>query len=241
MFTNDIVGSSVGDDGRRDPFTRAALHRGRADQRDAAAGRAASLDRRRERRPVAPARALHQGGRREQGDEDDRAPDLAPRPLPARRRPDPVPRARLLGGALHGAERELRPSAPGRAGGERRAVRRPDRVRGLRLHGQGRARERVGAGGDRAGAGAAAGAPASSPLGSRTTRTSPGSRTPEPDLAGYEVVWRETTEPEWTHSIRVGNVTSYTAEGMSKDNFQFGVRAVDRDGNRSPVSFPLPG
>jgi hypothetical protein len=64
---------------------------------------------------------------------------------------------------------------------------------------------------------------------------------PEPDLAGYEVVWRETTEPEWTHSIRVGNVTSYTAEGMSKDNFQFGVRAVDRDGNRSPVSFPLPG
>jgi hypothetical protein len=54
-------------------------------------------------------------------------------------------------------------------------------------------------------------------------------------------VWRETTEPEWTHSIRVGNVTSYTAEGMSKDNFQFGVRAVDRDGNRSPVSFPLPG
>ncbi len=64
---------------------------------------------------------------------------------------------------------------------------------------------------------------------------------PEPDLAGYEVVWRETTEPEWTHTIRVGNVTRYTVEGMSKDNFQFGVRAVDREGNRSPVSFPLPG
>ncbi len=64
---------------------------------------------------------------------------------------------------------------------------------------------------------------------------------PEPDLAGYEIVWRETTEPVWTHSIPVGNVTSYTVEGMSKDNFQFGVRAVDRDGNRSPVSFPLPG
>ena len=64
---------------------------------------------------------------------------------------------------------------------------------------------------------------------------------PEPDLAGYEVVWRETTEPVWTHAIRVGNVTSYTVEGMSKDNFQFGIRAVDRDGNRSPVSFPLPG
>jgi Peptidase family M28 len=62
----------------------------------------------------------------------------------------------------------------------------------------------------------------------------------EPDLAGYEVVWRETTEPLWTHSVRVGNVTSYTAERMSKDNLQFGVRAVDRDGNKSPVSFPLP-
>jgi hypothetical protein len=43
-------------------------------------------------------------------------------------------------------------------------------------------------------------------------------------------VWRETTEPEWTDSIKVGNVTSYTAKGMSKDNFQFGVRAVDPDG-----------
>jgi Peptidase family M28 len=63
---------------------------------------------------------------------------------------------------------------------------------------------------------------------------------PEPDLAGYEVVWRETTEPLWTHSVRVGNVTSYTARRMSKDNLQFGVRAVDRDGNKSPVSFPLP-
>jgi hypothetical protein len=62
----------------------------------------------------------------------------------------------------------------------------------------------------------------------------------EPDLAGYELVWRETTEPQWTHSLRLGNVTSYTAKGMSKDNFFFGVRAVDRDGNRSPVSYPRP-
>lgn len=62
----------------------------------------------------------------------------------------------------------------------------------------------------------------------------------EPDLAGYEVVYRDTVEPYWTHRIRVGNVTSYTAEGLTKDNFLFGVRAVDRDGNRSPVSFPRP-
>ncbi|HWS56460.1 MAG TPA: M28 family metallopeptidase [Pyrinomonadaceae bacterium] len=62
----------------------------------------------------------------------------------------------------------------------------------------------------------------------------------EPDLAGYEVVWRETTEAEWTHSRPVGRVTSYTVKGMSKDNFFFGVRAVDAQGNRSPVSYPRP-
>jgi hypothetical protein len=62
----------------------------------------------------------------------------------------------------------------------------------------------------------------------------------EPDLAGYEVVWRDTTEPVWTHSRWVGNVTSYTVAGLSKDNYFFGVRAVDRDGNRSPVSYPRP-
>jgi hypothetical protein len=62
----------------------------------------------------------------------------------------------------------------------------------------------------------------------------------EPDLAGYEVVFRETTEPEWTHALRVGRVTSFTVKGMSKDNFFFGVRAVDREGNRSPVSYPRP-
>lgn len=60
------------------------------------------------------------------------------------------------------------------------------------------------------------------------------------DLAGYEVVWRDTTSPEWTHSVNVGNVTTYTAKGMSKDNYFFGVRAVDKDGNKSPVVYPRP-
>ncbi len=62
----------------------------------------------------------------------------------------------------------------------------------------------------------------------------------EPDLAGYEIVWRDTTSPVWTNSRAVGRVTSYTMPGMSKDNYFFGVRAVDRQGNRSPVSFPKP-
>jgi hypothetical protein len=59
----------------------------------------------------------------------------------------------------------------------------------------------------------------------------------EPNLAGYEVVMRETTSPDWTDSTDVGNVTSVTLD-ISKDNVQFGVRAVDDAGNRSPVAFP---
>jgi hypothetical protein len=32
----------------------------------------------------------------------------------------------------------------------------------------------------------------------------------EPDLKGYEIVWRATTDPTWTHVIPVGNRTSDT-------------------------------
>ncbi|GAA0400888.1 M20/M25/M40 family metallo-hydrolase [Streptomyces luteireticuli] len=64
-------------------------------------------------------------------------------------------------------------------------------------------------------------------------------RGPEPDLAGYEVVWRETTESEWTHVIPAGNVTRHTVD-MSKDNVFFGIRALNRSGLRSPVAFPAP-
>ena len=60
------------------------------------------------------------------------------------------------------------------------------------------------------------------------------------DLAGYEIVWRDTIAPFWTNSLFVGNITAYTAKEMSKDNYFFGVRAVDKAGNKSPVSFPRP-
>ncbi|MGD9588954.1 MAG: M20/M25/M40 family metallo-hydrolase [Pyrinomonadaceae bacterium] len=62
----------------------------------------------------------------------------------------------------------------------------------------------------------------------------------ESDLAGYEVVWRETPSAEWTNSQAVGNVTSFTAKNRSKDNYFFGVRAVDKAGNKSPVTYPRP-
>jgi len=63
---------------------------------------------------------------------------------------------------------------------------------------------------------------------------------PEADVAGYEVVWRDSTEPLWTHARRFGNVTGATIENLNKDDNQVGVRAIDRDGNRSPVAFPVP-
>jgi hypothetical protein len=50
-------------------------------------------------------------------------------------------------------------------------------------------------------------------------------------------VTRETTLPIWIDAIDVGNVTTVTLD-MSKDNVQFGVRAVDQNDNRSPVAFP---
>ena len=60
---------------------------------------------------------------------------------------------------------------------------------------------------------------------------------PEPDLARYEVVMRETTAADWTAAIVVGNVTAVTLD-ISKDNVQFGLRAVDQSGHLSPVAFP---
>jgi hypothetical protein len=60
---------------------------------------------------------------------------------------------------------------------------------------------------------------------------------PEPDLSGYQMVMRETTAADWTDALDVGNVTTITLD-ISKDNVQFGVRAVDQAGHRSPVAFP---
>ena len=58
------------------------------------------------------------------------------------------------------------------------------------------------------------------------------------DLAGYEIVWRDTTSAEWTDAAFVGNATTFTVKGISKDNYFFGVRAVDKDGHRSQVVYP---
>jgi len=63
---------------------------------------------------------------------------------------------------------------------------------------------------------------------------------PAADLDGYEIVWRETTSPEWQFAIPVGTATAATVD-LVKDNVFIGVRAVDVDGHYSPVAFPVPG
>jgi len=59
---------------------------------------------------------------------------------------------------------------------------------------------------------------------------------PEPDLAGYSVVIRKTTSPDWEREINVGNVTSYTLPNVNIDEVVLGVKAIDKEGNESLVA-----
>lgn len=66
-----------------------------------------------------------------------------------------------------------------------------------------------------------------------------------PELAGYRVHWRLTTNPQWTHSVFVpdsgqGEGMAYTLENVVIDNYFFGVSSVANDGSESPVVFPGP-
>ena len=63
----------------------------------------------------------------------------------------------------------------------------------------------------------------------------------EADLAGYRIVWRDTTSPFWEHAIDVPkDVTRKTLAGLSKDDVIFGVEAFDSKGHVSPAVYPLP-
>lgn len=62
----------------------------------------------------------------------------------------------------------------------------------------------------------------------------------EANLAGYEIVWRPSSQQQWTHMLPVGNVNSVLVS-VSKDNVIFGVRAVGTNGWKSPAVFPFPG
>ncbi|KAJ4364438.1 hypothetical protein N0V83_009032 [Neocucurbitaria cava] len=59
-------------------------------------------------------------------------------------------------------------------------------------------------------------------------------------LASYEIVWRATTASLWTRMLDVGKVGAVTLP-LSKDNVIFGVRAVGTNGYKSPAVYPFPG
>lgn len=69
-----------------------------------------------------------------------------------------------------------------------------------------------------------------------TTTTLRWTHSPEPDVAGYEVVWRDTTSPVWDHAKDVGDKSEITLD-IPKDDVFFGVRSYDKDGYKSPVVF----
>jgi hypothetical protein len=60
-----------------------------------------------------------------------------------------------------------------------------------------------------------------------------------PAGATFEVVYRDTDQPDWTSFVSAGDNTTI-ALPMSKDNVIFGVRSVDTAGHRSPAVYPVP-
>jgi hypothetical protein len=61
----------------------------------------------------------------------------------------------------------------------------------------------------------------------------------DPLVEGYELVWRASGNLQWTDVLRVGDVGHVRVE-LLKDNLQFGVRAVGRDGKKSAAVAPEP-
>jgi hypothetical protein len=57
-----------------------------------------------------------------------------------------------------------------------------------------------------------------------------------PDLAGFAVVVRSTTAPDWEKEIWAGNVHQFTLKDTPIDQIVLGVKAVDVQGHESPVS-----
>lgn len=62
----------------------------------------------------------------------------------------------------------------------------------------------------------------------------------DPERTGFELLWRETTEPRWSVYDFAASVREMALRGVSTDNHFFAVRAVGKNGARSiPVSATL--
>jgi len=63
-----------------------------------------------------------------------------------------------------------------------------------------------------------------------------GASKPDTNLWGYLIVIRDTTAAYWQRNIFAGNVQSYMLPSVNIDEVVLGVKAIDQDGNESPVS-----
>ena len=72
---------------------------------------------------------------------------------------------------------------------------------------------------------------------STTLRWEPVDRAAAPDLAGYQVYWRLTDQPQWQWSEFTTD-NEHTLENVVIDNYIFGVASVAEGGFESPVVFP---
>jgi Zn-dependent M28 family amino/carboxypeptidase len=61
---------------------------------------------------------------------------------------------------------------------------------------------------------------------------------PASGAISYEILWRATDAPQWEHARNVGNVTEATVS-VSKDDDVIAVRSVDENGLRSPAVYPV--
>ena len=59
-----------------------------------------------------------------------------------------------------------------------------------------------------------------------------------PDASAYRAWWRDSLDPLWTHSRMAGDTTSIKLEHVNIDDWLFGVSALSADGYESPVAFP---
>ncbi|MDQ2663348.1 MAG: M20/M25/M40 family metallo-hydrolase [Candidatus Eremiobacteraeota bacterium] len=62
---------------------------------------------------------------------------------------------------------------------------------------------------------------------------------PASHAVSYEILWRETSAAQWQFAENVGNVSQATVQ-VSKDDYVFGVRAIDTSGLVSPAVYPAP-
>lgn len=64
----------------------------------------------------------------------------------------------------------------------------------------------------------------------------------DPERAGFEILWRETTAPQWSVYEFVPSGNEATLDGVSPDNHFFAIRAVGKNGARSlaiPAMAPM--